>query len=53
MARLLDEYNKRVKGEIMKEQGYSNMMEVPTLSKIVINIGAGEAVTNKKALSNI
>lgn len=53
MARLLDEYNKRVKGEIMKEQGYSNMMEVPNLSKIVINIGAGEAVTNKEALSDI
>ncbi len=53
MARLLDEYNKRIKEEIMKEQKYSNLMEVPTLSKIVINIGAGEAVMNKEALNDM
>ncbi len=37
----------------MKEQEYSNAMEVPTLKKIIINVGAGEAVENKAALEEI
>jgi len=53
MARLKEEYDKTIKKEIMKEMGYKNSMEVPTLKKIVINIGAGEAVENKTALDEI
>jgi len=53
MTRLLEEYNKRIKQEMMKEGGFKNVMEVPTLKKIVLNVGAGEAVTNKTALEEI
>ena len=50
MARLREEYNNRIKAELMKEGDFKNVMEVPTLKKIVINVGAGEAITNKIAL---
>jgi len=53
MSRLQEEYNKRIKGELMKEQGYANTMEAPTLKKIVVNVGAGEAVEKKEALDEI
>jgi large subunit ribosomal protein L5 len=35
---------------LRKEFGYDNVMQVPRLSKIVLNIGLGEALTNAKAL---
>lgn len=53
MVRLLEEYNKTIKGEIMKEKGYENPMQVPTLKKIVVNVGAGDAVSNSSALEEI
>jgi large subunit ribosomal protein L5 len=53
MARLREEYNKKIKGELMKERGYSNPMRVPTLKKIVVNVGAGEATSNSSALEEI
>ncbi len=53
MTRLLQEYQNRIKKEIMEEQKYANPMQVPTLKKIVINVGAGEAVTNKSAIDEI
>lgn len=53
MARLRDEYNKNIRKELMKEYGYSNTMEVPTLKKIVINVGAGAALKESDALEDI
>ena len=53
MNRLLEEYNKTIKSELMKEQGYSNPMEVPTLKKIVVNVGAGEAVEKKEVIDEM
>lgn len=53
MARLRDEYNNRIKAELMKEGEFKNVMEVPTLKKIVINVGAGEAINNKSAIEEI
>lgn len=50
MARLREKYREEVVPELMKEFNYSNIMEVPKLEKIVINIGLGEAVSNAKAL---
>ena len=38
MARLREEYNKTLKKELAKELGLTNLMEVPTLKKIVINV---------------
>ncbi|MBP8979332.1 50S ribosomal protein L5 [Candidatus Dojkabacteria bacterium] len=53
MNRLQEEYKKRIVGELMKEHNLTNVMEVPTLRKIVVNVGAGEAVENKGALEEI
>ena len=53
MNRLQEEYNKTISKELMKEQGYNNVMQVPTLKKVVVNVGAGEAVDNKTALEEI
>ncbi|OGC37103.1 50S ribosomal protein L5, partial [candidate division WS6 bacterium RIFOXYC1_FULL_33_9] len=53
MARLRDEYNNRIRKELMKEYGYKNIMEVPTLKKIVINVGAGASIAESEALEDI
>ena len=53
MARLIEEYNKKIKKEIMKEKGWDNPMQVPSLEKIIVNVGAGEAVSNSGALEEI
>lgn len=53
MSRLQEEYNKRIKSELMKEQKYSNTMEAPTFKKIVVNVGAGDAVEKKEAIDEI
>ncbi len=53
MARLREEYNKTIKKELLKELGYSNIMEVPTLKKIVINVGAGAVLNEADALEDI
>ena len=53
MSRLREEYNKTIKKELMKEGDFKNIMSVPTLEKIVINVGAGESITNKAAMEEI
>ena len=53
MARLKEQFDNKIKKEIMKELGYENPMAVPTLKKIVVNVGAGEVVTNTSALDEI
>ncbi len=50
MARLKDLYKEKVVPELMKEFGYDNVMEVPALHKIVINMGLGEAVQDIKVI---
>ncbi|MFN8591339.1 MAG: 50S ribosomal protein L5 [Thermomicrobiales bacterium] len=50
MSRLQDKYRDEVVPELMKEFSYSNVMQVPKLEKIVVNIGLGEAVSNAKAI---
>ena len=53
MARLQEEYNKRIKKELIDERKYQNVMQVPTLEKIVVNVGVGEALTNKGAIDEV
>jgi large subunit ribosomal protein L5 len=48
MTRLQEHYSKTVLPSLMKEFGYSNVMQVPRLDKIVINMGVGEAVQDGK-----
>ncbi len=50
MARLREHYTKNVLPELMKEFGYSNIMAVPKLEKISLNIGLGEATGNPKLM---
>ena len=50
MNRLLVNYNENVKPELMKTFGYSSVMQVPKIEKIVINMGVGDAITNSKVL---
>lgn len=50
MQRLKEKYIKEIIPELMKKFGYKNVMQVPRLNKIVINIGLGEAIANAKVL---
>ena len=50
MPRLLELYHKEVIPKLSEEFGYKNVHQVPTLSKIVVNIGLGEATANPKLL---
>lgn len=47
---LQDQYKEDVVPALMKEFGYSSVMQVPNLQKIVINVGLGEALDNAKAI---
>jgi large subunit ribosomal protein L5 len=48
--RLRELYRKEVVPTLMREFGYKNIMQVPKIKKIVVNIGVGEAIGNAKAL---
>lgn len=50
MARLYEEYIKKIKPNLMKELGLKNIFSVPELKKIVINIGLGIDASDKKKL---
>jgi large subunit ribosomal protein L5 len=50
MARLRQKYRESVVPAMMTEFGYKNVMQVPRLEKITINIGVGEATQNAKAV---
>ena len=50
MARLQDHYRDVVVKQLTEQFGYKNPMQVPRLDKIVINMGVGEAVADKKKL---
>jgi large subunit ribosomal protein L5 len=50
MSQLKEKYKKEVVPRLMESFGYKNVMEVPHLEKIALNIGLGEAIQNAKAL---
>ena len=52
MSRLKDQYQNEIIDAMTKKFGYKNIMEVPKLSKIVINMGVGEAKENAKILES-
>jgi large subunit ribosomal protein L5 len=52
MARLKEVYNKEIAPELKKELGLANVMEVPRILKVTLNMGVGEALGDKKALEN-
>ena len=50
MPRLRELYREHIVPAMRKELGYKNVMQVPRLEKIVVNVGVGEALQNAKAL---
>ena len=50
MARLKEKYNQEIKISLQKKLGLSNVMEVPEIKKITLNMGVGEAVQDKKTV---
>ena len=50
MSRLKDLYMDQIREQMMKKFGYKNIMQVPKLDKIVVNMGIGEARENEKIL---
>jgi large subunit ribosomal protein L5 len=53
MPRLKERYQKEIVPALMNEFGYKNVMQVPRLQKVVVNVGAGEALQNARALDAI
>jgi len=52
MPRLKDTYKQDIVPALVKEFDYANVNQVPRISKVVVNVGMGEALTNAKALEN-
>ncbi len=52
MQRLHKLYREQVRPALMRQFGYRNVMEVPHVRKIVVNVGVGEALENAKALDH-
>ncbi|HBB68675.1 MAG TPA: 50S ribosomal protein L5, partial [Geobacter sulfurreducens] len=52
MARLKELYHKEIVEQLTKDFGYSNVMQVPKIEKIVVNMGLGEAIQNVKILDS-
>jgi len=50
VPRLKKVYNDKIAPELFKELGYSSFMQVPAIKKIVVSMGVGEALANKKLL---
>ena len=50
MPRLQDRYRQEIVPAMMQDFGYRNVMQVPKLQKIVVNIGLGEAINNARAI---
>ena len=49
MSRLKDQYQNEIIDAMIKKFGYKNIMEVPKLDKVVINMGVGEAKGQRKS----
>ena len=52
MAKLKDLYNDELRAKLKEELGLSNVMEVPKITKITLNMGVGEALADKKVLEH-
>jgi large subunit ribosomal protein L5 len=53
MSRASENYKKKVAPELQKQFGYSSSMQVPKLTKIVLNTGVGESTQNSKAIDQV
>ncbi len=53
VPRLLERYRNEVAPALQQMFGYKNVMEIPKIEKVVVNVGLGEALQNAKALDNM
>ena len=53
MSRLYDLYQQQIIPELKKQFDYQNVMAIPKLTKIVVNVGLGEAIQNPKLLDSV
>jgi len=52
MARFKEKYNSEIKAQLIEEFKYENVMQIPRIEKIVLNMGLGEAKENKNVIKN-
>ena len=52
MAQLKQYYQEKIVPQLSRELGFGNTMRVPKITKVVLNMGLGEAVADKKILEN-
>ena len=52
LSRLKDQYNDEIRDQLVKKFGYKNVMQIPKLDKIVVNMAVGEAKENEKLLES-
>lgn len=52
MARLQDQYRDEIANKLFEQFGYKNVMEVPRITKITINMGVGEALGDRKVMDH-
>jgi len=50
VARLKEKFNSEIAPALQQKFGYKNVMQIPRLEKVVINMGVGEAISNSKAI---
>ena len=50
LPRLLTRYREEIRGQLLREFGYSSVMQAPEVKKVVVNVGLGEALTNARAM---
>ncbi|MEA4958159.1 MAG: 50S ribosomal protein L5, partial [Anaerolineaceae bacterium] len=50
MNKLQEQYKQEIAPALFKELGLKNVMQIPAIEKVVVNIGVGEALDNPKAL---
>ncbi len=53
VARLQRQYNDVIKADLQKQFEYGNVMEIPQLEKVVLNMGVGEAVADSKKIKSV
>jgi large subunit ribosomal protein L5 len=52
MSRLQEQYKQTIVPQLQKELGLENVMQIPRITKITLNMGVGEAIANKKVLEH-
>ena len=52
VARLRTQFDQTIRGELVKQFGYQNPMQVPAITKVVLNMGIGEGVADRKKVEN-